>query len=58
MNALSLAKQKGLNLPIIYNTSAYDSKEVLDILDGIVDIYLPDMKFADEKQAIQISGEI
>lgn len=52
LNALSIAKQNGLHLPIIYNTSAYDSKEVLNILDNIVDIYLPDMKFADEKTAI------
>lgn len=43
-------------MPIIYNTSAYDSKEVLNILDGIIDIYLPDMKYADDKTAIQFSG--
>lgn len=44
--ALSIldAKDKGLTLPIIYNTSAYDSLASLELLDGLVDIYLPDFK--------------
>ena len=38
------ARDLGLRLPIIYNTSAFDSLESLDLLDGLVDIYLPDFK--------------
>ena len=45
--AVLLAARAGLRLPIVYNTNAYDSVEVLRLLDGIVDIYLPDFKYAD-----------
>ena len=45
--AILLAAREGLRLPIIYNTNAYDSVEVMRLLDGIVDIYLPDFKYAD-----------
>jgi putative pyruvate formate lyase activating enzyme len=45
--AVLLAARQGLDLPIIYNTNGYDSVEVLRLLDGIVDIYLPDFKYAD-----------
>ena len=50
-----LAAQKGLTLPIVYNTNAYDSVEVLRLLDGIVDIYLPDLKYADSDAGFQYS---
>ncbi len=46
--ALLLAATRGLRLPIVYNTNAYDSVDVLRLLDGIVDVYLPDLKYADE----------
>ena len=45
--AVLLAARAGLRLPIVYNTNAYDSVEVLRLLDGIVDVYLPDLKYAD-----------
>ncbi|HTT07356.1 MAG TPA: radical SAM protein [Gammaproteobacteria bacterium] len=45
VEAIAAAVPKGLNLPIVYNTSAYDSVESLKLLDGIVDIYMPDFKF-------------
>jgi putative pyruvate formate lyase activating enzyme len=45
--AILIAARNGLTLPIVYNTNAYDSVEVLRLLDGIVDIYLPDLKYAD-----------
>ena len=45
LEALAVAVERGLCLPIVYNTSAYDSPESLDLLDGIVDIYMPDFKF-------------
>ena len=44
--AVLLAARRGLRLPIVYNTNAYDSVEVLRLLDGIVDVYLPDLKYA------------
>jgi len=47
VEALYLAAQQGLNAPIVYNTNAYDAVELLKLLDGIVDIYLPDLKYAD-----------
>jgi putative pyruvate formate lyase activating enzyme len=46
VKALDIAARGGLNLPLIYNTNAYDSLEVLRLLDGIIDIYLPDIKYA------------
>ncbi len=47
LKSLSLARKKGLYLPIIYNTSSFDDLDTLKILDGIVDIYLPDLKYSD-----------
>jgi putative pyruvate formate lyase activating enzyme len=44
VEALFLAVQRGLRLPLVYNTSAYDSPESLQVLDGLVDIYMPDFK--------------
>ena len=43
--ALPIAIEKGLNLPLVYNSSGYDSVKTLQLLDGIVDIYMPDFKF-------------
>jgi putative pyruvate formate lyase activating enzyme len=48
--AILLAAEKGLRLPIVYNTNAYDSVEVLKLLDGIVDVYLPDLKYAEDEE--------
>jgi putative pyruvate formate lyase activating enzyme len=45
LEALALAIDQGLRLPIVYNTSAYDAPESLRLLDGVVDIYMPDFKF-------------
>ena len=53
--AILIAAEKGLRLPIVYNTNAYDSVEVLRLLDGIVDIYLPDFKYADNDAGFQFS---
>ncbi len=46
--ALLIAARAGLKLPLVYNTGGYDSLDTLKLLDGIVDIYMPDMKYADE----------
>jgi len=56
LDALELAAGMGLHLPLVYNTGGYDSLETLELLDGIVDIYMPDMKYSDEKTAEQLSG--
>jgi putative pyruvate formate lyase activating enzyme len=53
--AILIAAENGLNLPIVYNTNAYDSVEVLKLLDGIVDIYLPDLKYADARAGFEFS---
>jgi putative pyruvate formate lyase activating enzyme len=46
LEALVLATERGLRTPLVYNTGGYDTLETLRLLDGIIDIYLPDMKFA------------
>ena len=56
LDALELAVSRGLHLPLVYNSGGYDSVETLELLDGIVDIYMPDMKYSDEKTAEQLSG--
>ncbi len=53
--ALVRATEKGLRLPIVYNTGGYDSLEALELLDGIVDIYMPDMKYDDANVSMQLS---
>jgi putative pyruvate formate lyase activating enzyme len=50
-----LAAKQGLRLPIVYNTNAYDSVEVLKLLDGIVDIYLPDLKYSNDEAGFELS---
>jgi putative pyruvate formate lyase activating enzyme len=54
--ALLIAAQNGLTLPLVYNTGGYDALETLALLEGVVDIYLPDMKYADPRLAHQYSG--
>lgn len=53
--ALPIAIIKGLNIPLIYNTNGYESIETLQLLDGIIDIYSPDLMFMDSKRAQQFS---
>lgn len=52
---LLLAKEKGLNIPIVYNTSGYEKVESLKELDGLIDIYLPDFKYYDNNLADKFS---
>ncbi|MBI5969420.1 MAG: radical SAM protein [Deltaproteobacteria bacterium] len=56
LNATRIALKKGLYLPLFYNTSGYERLEILKVLDGIVDIYKPDMKFMDADMAEKYSG--
>jgi len=56
VSALALAEQAGLELPIVWNCGGYESPEVLLLLDGIVDIYMPDVKYGDDAPAARYSG--
>lgn len=56
VDGLKIAKKKGLTIPIVYNTSSYETVETLKLLDGIVDIYLPDFKYYDNNLAKKYSG--
>ncbi len=53
LEALPFAVERGLRLPLVYNTGAYDALESLQLLDGIVDIYMPDFKFWDRELSLQ-----
>lgn len=55
LKALGIARERGFDLPIVYNTSGYESPEALRLLDGIVDIYLPDMRYSDDAAARKYS---
>ncbi len=50
------AKPETQKLPLVYNCSGYESEEVLDLLDGIIDVYLPDIKYSQNKPAMQLSS--
>jgi putative pyruvate formate lyase activating enzyme len=54
--AVELAKKGGLTLPIVYNTGGYDLVETLKLLEGFVDIYMPDMKYSDPDVAEELSA--
>jgi len=56
IKSLTIAIERGLKLPLVYNTNAYDSVETLKLLDGIIDIYMPDAKYSDEKIARKYSA--
>jgi len=56
LKSLEIAIEKGLKIPLVYNTSSYDALEVLKLLDGIFDIYLPDAKYSDDKIAQKYSN--
>lgn len=56
INATRIAMKKGLSVPLFYNTSGYERVEILRILDGIVDIYKPDMKYMDPDKAGKYSS--
>ena len=55
LEALTIAAQAGLRLPLVYNTGGYDALDTLRLLDGVVDIYMPDMKWADEPTGRKLS---
>ncbi len=53
--ALKIAKNNGLTIPVVYNTNGYDSVETIKMLDGLIDIYLPDLKYYDDEVALKYS---
>lgn len=55
IKAVQIAKVKGLNLPLVYNCGGYEKVEALTILEGIIDIYMPDFKYASEEYASKYS---
>lgn len=58
VEALEIAVKRGLSIPVVYNSNGYDSLETLRLLDGIVDIYMPDLKYADNKSAKDLSDAL
>lgn len=49
IEALKIAKQKGFNIPVVYNTNGYDTAKTIKLLEGYVDVYLPDLKYFDNE---------
>lgn len=56
LQALAIAAGKGLCIPLVYNTSGWESESTLSILNGIIDIYLADMRYSDDRIAFEYSG--
>lgn len=56
VEAIKIAKEKGLEIPIIYNTNSYENVETLKLLNGYIDIYLPDLKYYSDELAKRYSG--
>jgi len=56
LEALEVAIERGLKIPLVYNSNAYDSVETLKLLDGIIDTYLPDAKYSDDEIALKYSS--
>lgn len=56
LEALLIAFEEGLKIPIVYNTGGYDSVDTLKLLDGIVDIYMPDIKYGDDERGMRYSS--
>ena len=56
VRALEIAARRGLELPVVYNSNGYDSVQTLRLLDGIVDIWMPDLKYADADAGCRLSG--
>jgi putative pyruvate formate lyase activating enzyme len=54
--AIESARSKGLQVPTVYNTGGYDSAETLRLLEGLIDIYMPDMKYSDSGAAKELSA--
>lgn len=58
IEALDIARKKSIKIPIVYNTNGYESEEAIDMLNGYIDIYMPDAKYSDDKLANEQCGFI
>jgi putative pyruvate formate lyase activating enzyme len=56
VEAVFLAARDGLHLPLVYNSGGYDSQQILKYLDGVIDIYMPDMKYSNPEIGLDLSG--
>ncbi|MBA7696432.1 hypothetical protein ES703_105080 [subsurface metagenome] len=56
LNAVRIALKKGLHIPLVYNTSGYERLEIVKLLEGIVDIYMPDLKYMNPDKAAKYSA--
>lgn len=56
IEALPRAIENGLDVPLVYNCGGYESVEILKLLEGVFDIYMPDIKYSDDKVAFELSG--
>ena len=56
IDGIKLAKKMGLTIPIVYNSSGYETVDTIKMLDGIIDVYLPDFKYFSDEYAIKYSG--
>ncbi|MEJ5257319.1 MAG: radical SAM protein [Fervidobacterium sp.] len=56
VSAINIAAKNGLKIPIVYNCGGYERKEIITLLDGIIDIYMPDFKYGDDENARVYSG--
>ena len=56
LEAFHQAKREGFNLPVVYNTSGYETMDTLKLLEGVVSVYLPDLKYGNDKAGADISG--
>jgi putative pyruvate formate lyase activating enzyme len=56
LEALMVAVPRGLRLPLVWNTGGYETLEALALLDGVVDVYMPDLKYGDSDTALRLSG--
>ncbi len=56
VSALNIAKKSGFNIPTVYNTGGYDNPRIIKMLDGIIDIYMPDMRYSSNEMAKKYSA--
>jgi putative pyruvate formate lyase activating enzyme len=56
VRALAIAASRGLRIPLVYNCGGYESVETLRLLEGVIDIYMPDMKYSSDDEALRYSG--
>ena len=56
IEAIKIARDNGLRIPIVYNTNGYENVETIKALEGYIDIYLPDLKYYDDELAFKYSG--